>query len=206
MHVEEENLPEESGSASYVTLNDEGESDIESRECNDDSESETSEETDEGSSTDGRLDEGGSDFSDNDNAENLYVGSSIKNASFDALLLALSQKHQLSDAALNDFLKLFKLALPEENNVASSSYTFHKRNEQCTLEYSHVRVCPECLEKVLETDLVCRNNSCDMVGEKVDPIGFFTLPLKPQIQRLIEGTVIFCLPHMGGRWDKKNCI
>ena len=93
----------------------------------------------------------------------------------------------MSEAAVDDLLKFFRLALPEENNVATSAYKFRKRNEQCVLKYNHLQVCPTCHEAVAEKELVCQNNDCNMEGEKVDPIKFFVLPLRPQIQRLLKG-------------------
>jgi len=86
----------------------------------------------------------------------LYPGSAITSANFDTLLLAIFQKHHMPDAAKDDLLKLFQLALPEENNAAASSYRFNKRNEECLIDYTHVQVCPSCHEKIERE--VCQNS------------------------------------------------
>ena len=53
----------------------------------------------------------------------LYPGCNLTSENLDALLLALFKKHQMSEAAKEDLVKVLELTLPAENNVATSSLT-----------------------------------------------------------------------------------
>lgn len=117
---------------------------------------------------------------------NLYPGSSVPTATFNSLLLGFSQKHHLSNTAVNDLLQFMDIILPQEHNAPSSSYSFYKYNNQCSLSYTHKQLCPLCHKAVLQ-DEKCSNVHCTNNGKKVEPITFFTLPIKPQIQRLVNG-------------------
>ena len=57
-------------------------------------------------------------FSDSDQEPSntqLYAGSSISAKNFNAMFLALKQKHNLSSQAVDSVLRLVKLCLPEGN-------------------------------------------------------------------------------------------
>ncbi len=115
----------------------------------------------------------------------LYPGAAVTSGDFDALLLALLNKHRLSESTKDDMLKLFELTLPEGNNAATSSYSFNKRHKDCSLLHELKELCPSCYESVEGNK--CVNIECDQSGIEVDPIRFYDIPLKPQIQRLISG-------------------
>ena len=115
----------------------------------------------------------------------LYPGSTFTSSNFDALLLAYFKRHHVSEAAKEDLLKLLELALPDGNNTATSSYKFNKRHEDCLLPYKLMELCPTCHQKVERQ--ICHNSECVDDGLQVDPVRFFVIPLKPQIQRLIKG-------------------
>ena len=114
----------------------------------------------------------------------LYDGSTLTSANFDALLLALFKKHRMSEAAKEDMLKLLELTLPGNNSVAPS-YKFNKRHDECLLPYKLMELCPTCHKKV-EKDL-CKNSDCGGEGMKVEVLRFYEIPLKPQLQRLLQG-------------------
>ena len=121
----------------------------------------------------------------NERESSIYQGSTFTNGNFDALLLAFLKKHHISESVKEDLLKLLELTLPDADNTATSSYTFNKRHRDCLLSYSRIELCPKCHKKV-EKEL--RNNDdCEDKGVKIDPLRFLFLPLKPQIQRLIQG-------------------
>ena len=117
----------------------------------------------------------------------LYAGAAVTSANFDALLLALFNKHRLSESTKDDILKLFELALPEGNNATTSSHRFNKRHEDCSLLHELRELCPSSYESV--EGKMCMSLECDKSGIVVDPIMFYDIPLKPQIQRLISGKV-----------------
>ena len=121
----------------------------------------------------------------NERESSIYPGSTFTNGNFDALLLAFFKKLHISESAKEDLLKLLELTLPDGNNTATSSYMFNKRHRDCLLSYSLIELCPKCHKKV-EKEL-CNNDDCEDKGVKIDPLRFFVLPLKPQIQRLIQG-------------------
>ena len=115
----------------------------------------------------------------------LYSGSTLTSSNLDALLLAFFKKHSMSEAAKEELLKLLELALPTGSNVATSSYMFNKRHDECTLPFELKELCPTCHNKVENEH--CTNSECDQEGLKVDPLRFYVIPIKPQIQRLIKG-------------------
>ena len=110
----------------------------------------------------------------NERESSIYPGSTFTNGNFDALLLAFFKKLHISESAKEDLLKLLELTLPDGNNTATSSYMFNKRHRDCLLSYSLI-------------EELCNNDDCEDKGVKIDPLRFFVLPLKPQIQRLTEG-------------------
>ena len=115
----------------------------------------------------------------------LYSGSTLTSSNLDALLLAFFKKHSMSEAAKEELLKLLELALPTGSNVATSSYMFNKRHDECTLPFELKELCPNCHSKVENEH--CTNSECDQEGLKVDPLRFYVIAIKPQIQRLIKG-------------------
>ena len=115
----------------------------------------------------------------------LHDGSTLTSSNFDALLLAFFKKHSMSEAAKEDMLKLLELALPTSSNVATSSYMFNKRHNECTLPFELKELCPNCHNKVENEH--CSNSECDQEGLKVEPLRFYVIPIKAQVQRLIKG-------------------
>lgn len=115
----------------------------------------------------------------------LHGGSTLTSSNFEALLLAFFKKHSISEAGKEDMLKLLELALPTSSNVATSSYMFNKRHKECMLPFELKELCPKCHSKVENEH--CSNSECDQEGLKVDPLRFYVIPIKPQVQRLIKG-------------------
>ena len=150
--------------------------------------------SDESNGNDTDTDGTGDNFQECSSQTPLYPGCNLTSENFDALFLALFKKHHMSEAAKEDLLKVLELTLPAENNVATSSYRFNKRHEDCTLPYEFKELCPTCHSKVEEE--VCRNRECDNQGQRVDPVTFYVIPLKPQIQRLLKGKSTFVC-HIG---------
>ena len=114
-----------------------------------------------------------------------YDGSTLTSANFDALLLALFKKHCMSEAAKEEMLKLLELTLPGNNSVAPSSYKFNKRHDECLLPCKLMELCPTCHKKVGKD--LCKNSDCGGEGMKVEALRFYEIPLKPQLQRLLQG-------------------
>ena len=150
----------------------------------------TSSNDDLASSEDGESEVSESDHGDADDSQEssaeipLYEGSTLTSAIF--------KKHRTSEAAKEDLLKFLELTLPADSSVATSSYRFNKRHTACLLPYELKELSPKCHQK-LENE-VCRNSECDQEGVKVDPIRFYVVPLKPQIQRLLRGKVSIKYP------------
>lgn len=98
---------------------------------------------------------------DNQDRSALYTASAITAANFDALLLGYFKKHNTSEAAKDDLLKLFHLALPEENNAATSAHSFNKRHHTFVLQHAHCRLCPVCHQELEDGQGLCQNEECE---------------------------------------------
>lgn len=98
---------------------------------------------------------------DNQDRSALYTASAITAANFDALLLGYFKKHNTSEAAKDDLLKLFHLALPEENNAATSAHSFNKRHHTFVLQHTHCRLCPVCHQELEDGQGLCQNEECE---------------------------------------------
>ena len=67
----------------------------------------------------------------------LFQDSSLPVSEFNAILLALRQRHNIANIALDSILKLLELCLPKGSQLPKSGYLFEKETEK-ELEYTHV--------------------------------------------------------------------
>ena len=121
----------------------------------------------------------------------LYDGSPISAKNFNAMFLALRQKHNLSSQAVDSVLKLVKLCLPEGNKCPSSGYQFEKSLCHLGFHFKKHVTCCKC-QHPLE-DEICSNDQCanaglQAKGEKSST--FYIIDLLPEIGRLITGNYL----------------
>ncbi|XP_028403532.1 uncharacterized protein LOC114526212 isoform X2 [Dendronephthya gigantea] len=124
----------------------------------------------------------------------LFQGSPLSVEEFNAVLLALKQRHNFSNLALDSILKMLRLCLPDSTNLPTSSYIFEKRNER-ELAYSSTRyvTCMNCQSPLV--DDLCRNEKCSlhrMPAKGENSSIFYVIDILPELKRLISGKLI---PH-----------
>ena len=118
----------------------------------------------------------------------LYGGSSISAKNFNAMFLALKQKHNLSSQAVDSVLRLIKSCLPEENTCPSSGYQLEKSLQHTGFHFKKHVTCFNC-QYPLE-DEICLNELCVKAGMQAKgemSSTFYTIDLLPELERLISG-------------------
>ncbi len=147
-------------------------------------------------STDDNNENGGSDDIHN-NYLTLFKNSSLSMPEFNAILLAVKQRHNFSDMALDSILQMFEMCLPEGNNLPyKSSYLFQKKVEK-ELMYTSTKyfTCMSC-QTLLASNLLCENPECtnyQECGKGDDSSVFYTINILPELKRLIAGSFIVLL-------------
>lgn len=143
-------------------------------------------------STDNSNEDGRSDGENGyDNCLPLFKDSSLSVPEFNAILLALKQRHNFSNLALDSILKMFQMCLPEESNLPyKSSYLFEQKIEK-ELMYTSTKylTCMSC-QTLLTSDLLCENQICTHYrecGKGEDSSVFYTIDILPELKRLIPG-------------------
>ncbi|CAB4001343.1 Hypothetical predicted protein, partial [Paramuricea clavata] len=141
-------------------------------------------------STDNSNEDGRSDGENGyDNCLPLFKDSSLSVPEFNAILLALKQRHNFSNLALDSILKMFQICLPEESNLPyTSSYLFEQKIEK-QLMYTSTKylTCMSC-QTLLTSDLLCENQICTHYREcekGEDSSVFYTVDILPELKRLI---------------------
>ena len=121
----------------------------------------------------------------------LYAGSSISAKNFNAMFLALKQKHNLSSQAVDSVLRLVKLCLPEGNKCPASGYQFEKSLCHLGFQFKKHVTCCKC-QHPLE-DEICPNDQCTNAGMQAKgekSSTFYIIDLLPEIERLITGNYL----------------
>ena len=120
----------------------------------------------------------------------LFQDSSLSVSEFNAILLALRQRHNIANIALDSILKLLELCLPKGSQLPKSGYLFEKETEK-ELEYTCTKylTCTSC-QTLLTKDFLCENQMCDSYqryakGENSSV--FYTIDILPEIKNLITG-------------------
>jgi len=118
-------------------------------------------------------------------------GTTIRRRTFEATLLALSNKHNFSKSTRTDILKFLETFIPKPN-LPSSNYMFEKKLiEAMDIHYSKCELCVSCSSTISEGK--CPNESCAHFNQKLNDheieICYF-IPIKDQLQRILTGTCI----------------
>jgi hypothetical protein len=120
----------------------------------------------------------------------LFQDSSLSVSEFNAILLALRQRHNIANIALDSMLKMLELCLPKGSKLPKSSYIFEKETER-ELEYVSTKyvTCTNC-QTLLTKDFLCENRTCNYhqryaSGENSSV--FYTIDILPELKRLLTG-------------------
>ena len=120
----------------------------------------------------------------------LFDGSTLTLGASSLLILQFCRKYDLPRGGQNDLLKLIALHLPEGLRAKLPK----SRTELIRLALPSLnapdkqKVCTVCNRTVLSTDAACGNGHPQTPGQpRKSDVFFITIPLEPQIRRLIEG-------------------
>lgn len=80
----------------------------------------------------------------------LYLGTSISAKNFNAMFLALRQKHNLPSQAVDSILKLIKSCLLTENKCPGSAYQFEKSLHNVGFAFKKYFTCWKCQYTLLD--------------------------------------------------------
>ena len=118
----------------------------------------------------------------------LFAGCPLTSDSSNLLIMQFKMRHNLTQEALADLLKLLQLHSPSPNHCLPSAYSFNKRFEglKCPLRLHYF--CTSCLQELAESDISeCPNQSCardlQVVGGKSS---FIEVPIEQQLKNMLE--------------------
>ena len=112
----------------------------------------------------------------------LFESSSVSTSASNVLLMEYGMKHNLTNEALEDLLKLLKLLLPSPNNCPRSTYLFRKlfndyQSFTCSTDY----FCNNCL---MQVDLTLEFPKCKVLLTNCTP-SFIQIPMEQQLQKIL---------------------
>ena len=119
----------------------------------------------------------------------LFEGSLISLSASNVLLLEYSMKHNLTDAALADLLKLLKLLLPSPNNCPRSTYLFRKLFNQQSFNINTQYFCNTCFTRV-DSTLDCPNCQVTLINHFSS---FIQLSIEQQLQMILSSELCFSI-------------
>ena len=119
----------------------------------------------------------------------LYEGARVNRLQSIVLISQFSLKHGLSTKTLTELLQLLSALLPRETVLPKSVYLFKKEVTQL-LPHAHLvqkhRYCKTCQSLLSESSVCgCENSQLD---------DFITIPIAPQLKRMMEGKIIRLCP------------
>ena len=140
--------------------------------------------------------------------EALFAGCPLTTNSSNLLILQFKMRHNLTQEALADLLKLLQLHCPSPNHCLPSVYLFNKRFEglKCPLQLHYF--CTNCLQELTENDInECPNHSCardlQVLGGKSS---FIEVPIEQQLKSMMERKYILGFHLLFHKLCTANCM
>ena len=99
-------------------------------------------------------------------------------------------RHNLTQAALLDLLRLLEAHCPLPNNCLTSTYKFNKHF--CSLKYPVVfhYYCVSCFQEVEVGTHICPNLLCKAELDKKTLSTFIQIPIESQLKSILESKLI----------------
>ena len=122
----------------------------------------------------------------------MYPGCPLTLTSSSLLLMKFKMKHNLTQQAMSDLLKLIRIHCPISNSLPKSLYVFNKKFSElkCPLQFHYY--CSGCLQEVRNDEHQCPNLSCnESLKEDGAMSSFISIPLEPQLKSILERKLIY---------------
>ncbi len=119
--------------------------------------------------------------------EQLFPGCPLTQTSSSLLVMKFRLRHNLTQEALADLLKLIKLHCPAPNRCLSSVYKFDKKFAllKCTIEFHSY--CKTCLQELSNQHIGCPNPNCaQQASASAKNPQFIGIPIEQQLKSILE--------------------
>lgn len=123
----------------------------------------------------------------------LFKGSALTTATSDVLILEYGLKHNLTNEALVDLLKLLQLHLPGQNNCTQSISSLKKLYSKSAFEFESLTkyYCAKCSAEVEVTSHVCFDSECQAQLNAEEICSFIVVPIVHQLKRILKVSQLF---------------
>lgn len=119
--------------------------------------------------------------------EPLFLGCPLTAMSSSVLVMQFKMRHDLTQEALSDLLKLLSLHCPTPNHCLPSVYLFNKQFTTLESPVNHHYFCSSCLQEVENGVDVCPNPSCSQDLEVQNGrSSFIEVPIEQQLKCVLE--------------------
>ena len=119
----------------------------------------------------------------------LYQDSAISTSASNVLIMEYSIKHNLTNDALADLLKLLRVHLPSPNNCTASAHLFKKLFAKFSSDHTTHYFCNSCSTEIESACTVCPNSNCEAATiSNFTRSSFIEVPIEQQIKRVLEST------------------
>ena len=128
-----------------------------------------------------------------DTVAKVFNGCPLTPSASNLLILQYSARHNLTQEAVSDLLKLLSIHLPTPNTIPKSLYCFQKKFPSLQYNLKLHYYCSSCLQQVDKKDVViCPNAQCRQSLQNYRALStFFELPIETQIASLMGRKYIY---------------
>ena len=121
----------------------------------------------------------------------LFQGCPLTVTSSSVLIMQYKMRHNLTNVAIVDLLKLLKLHCPNPNQCVPSLYMLNKRFIELKYKIKLHYFCSSCLQEVTDSSIaICPNDSCMHNLAQNGISSFIEIPIEPQLKAILERKLI----------------